>query len=68
MLNQLEVFNSVEVLAPGIELDDLDSLLNSGESIHLCIFILYLCFEYVWKQIHICMPSLGYTLEHKELS
>jgi hypothetical protein len=32
VLNQFEVFNSVEVLAPGIELDDLDSLLNSGES------------------------------------
>jgi hypothetical protein len=32
VLNQLEVFNSVEVLAPGIELDDLDSMLNSGES------------------------------------
>jgi hypothetical protein len=32
VLSQLKVFNSVEVLAPGIELDDLDSLLNSGES------------------------------------
>jgi hypothetical protein len=32
VLSQFEVFNSVEVLAPGIELDDLDSLLNSGES------------------------------------
>lgn len=32
VLSRFEVFNSVEVLAPGIELDDLGSLLNSGES------------------------------------
>jgi hypothetical protein len=32
VLSRLKVFNSVEVLAPGIEVDDLDSLLNSGES------------------------------------
>jgi 2-keto-4-pentenoate hydratase len=32
VISRLEVFNSVEVLAPGIELDDVDSLLNSGES------------------------------------
>ncbi|XP_023714189.1 uncharacterized protein LOC111868061 isoform X2 [Cryptotermes secundus] len=30
VISQLEVFNSVEVLAPGIELDDVDSQLNSG--------------------------------------
>jgi len=32
VLDRFEVFNSVEVLAPGIELDDLENLLNSGES------------------------------------
>lgn len=31
VISRVEVFNSVEVLAPGIELDDLDSLLNSDE-------------------------------------
>ena len=41
MLNQLEVFNSVEVLAPGIELDDLDSMLNSGESSHWHRFMIH---------------------------
>jgi hypothetical protein len=59
VLNQLEVFNSVEVLAPGIELDDLDSMLNSGESSHWHRLISFLYFRYFryfrygWKQIHI---------------
>jgi hypothetical protein len=47
VLNQFEVFNSVEVLAPGIELDDLDGMLNSGESSHWRRFIPYLYFRYV---------------------
>jgi hypothetical protein len=46
VLSRLKVFNSVEVLAPGIEVDDLDGLLNSGESFfkqcHM-ILILGLC-------------------------
>jgi hypothetical protein len=50
VLNQLEVFNSVEVLAPGIELDDLDNMLNSGECSNWHRFPLYLYFKfmYVW--------------------
>ena len=55
MLNQLEVFNSVEVLAPGIELDDLDGMLNSGESSHWHRFVSYLHFRSVLKQIHVCV-------------
>ena len=64
MLNQLEVFNSVEVLAPGIELDDLDSMLNSGEFSHWHRFISYLYFRCVWKQVHVCTALSCYTVEH----
>jgi 2-keto-4-pentenoate hydratase len=50
VISRLEVFNSVEVLAPGIELDDVDSLLNSGESNSSSTVI---CIKYA----HPFMPS-----------
>lgn len=51
MLNQIEVFNSVEVLAPGIELDDVDSMLNSGEFSHLYRFCKH------WFILHIYLEN-----------
>jgi hypothetical protein len=49
VISRLEVFNSVEVLAPGIELDDVDNLPNSGESNYLSTVI---CIKYVSLEIH----------------
>jgi hypothetical protein len=68
VISRVEVFNSVEVLAPGIELDDLDSLLNSGESNYSSTV---LCIKYVWKYMlisschhHVCTSEYtnGYSL------
>jgi hypothetical protein len=49
VLSRFEVFNSVEVLAPGIELDELDSLLDSGESSSSSTLI---CIKYICLQTY----------------